>query len=62
MIRPPLKTVRVESKFFPGGVLINAGDFNPDTNKLVSDPDQDPDLDPDLVTDKTTAPNKPPVK
>lgn len=34
MIRPPLKTVRVESKFFPGGVLINAEDFNPTTDVL----------------------------
>lgn len=34
MIRPPLKTVRVESQNFPDGVLINAENFNPDYNVL----------------------------
>lgn len=37
MIRPPLKTVRVESKHFPGGVLINAENFNSETDVLVGE-------------------------
>lgn len=34
MIKPPLKTVRVKNPNFPDGVLINAEDFNPDTDTL----------------------------
>ena len=50
MITPPLKTVRVDSTFFPDGVLINAEDFNPETDKLFSKPE--------AAADKTAAPEK----
>lgn len=53
MIRPPLKTVRIESKFFPDGVVINAGDFNPNTDKLQPDPEPVADKAP--ATDKASA-------
>lgn len=50
MIRPPLKTVRVESKAFPSGILINADEFNPEKDKLFSDPE--------AATDKTAVIDK----
>lgn len=40
MVRPPLKTVRVKSAFFPNGVLINAEDFNAENDVLFSEPNQ----------------------
>lgn len=52
MIKPPLKTVRVKNPNFPDGVLINAEDFNPETDTLFAE----------AATPRQPAPDKPLAK